>query len=162
MVTPLDTLAPFSPINPVTPFTYRDNATTLTVLRLLENKLNSVIEALNDSNIEITDNLNEAITELTNSLNLQIAALYNELVERIDSSHDDSVADDPTTGRRNEGLSKVVANVYDNARIFAYFASQYDALELTCAEYEALNYSARFFDLAPLYPVLNATNPTGN
>jgi hypothetical protein len=47
--------------------------------------------------------------------------------------------------------------VYDNARVFAYFAKQYDQLNLTAAAYDALAYSARHFDLGVTYPTLNDT-----
>jgi hypothetical protein len=39
--------------------------------------------------------------------------------------------------------------------VFAYFAKQYDELDLTAAEYDALNYSARHFDLGVTYPTIN-------
>jgi len=45
--------------------------------------------------------------------------------------------------------------VYDNARIFAYFARQYDELVLTASAYDTLAYSARHFDLGITYPTLN-------
>ena len=155
MVLPLTTLAPFSPVNPVTPFTYRDNATFLTILHALERRVNEIIAAVNLANDQDATNLNEAILELTNSLNLTVQNVYTELTAMIDGSHDESVATDPTNGNRLSGLSTVISNVYDNARIFAYFAQQYDELLLTASAYDALEYSARHFDLGITYPILN-------
>lgn len=145
---------PVGPILPVTPFTMRDTATNLTVLHGLREKVEELTAHVNASDAQNASNINQAIADLTNALNLALANAYTELLARVDVGPD-SLADDPTTGKRNSGLSLVVGNVYDNARIFAYFAGQFDALNLTAAEFDALNYSARHFDLAPLYPTLN-------
>ena len=159
--TPIPPIGRFAPVNPVVPFTMRDTATFLSILHGLREHVNDLAEHINTTDADNHSAWQKAIDDLTNALNLAILNVYNELVERIDSSHDDSVANDPTTGKRNMGLSTVVANVYDNARIFAYFAGQYDALGMTAAEYEALNYTARHYDLAPLYPTLNDVYPAG-
>lgn len=154
---PIPTLDSFTPVNPVTPFTYRDNDTYMTILHKLEQYVAGVTEHVNTTDASNNSAWQKAIDDLTNALNLTILSVYNDLVNMIAGSHDESIADDPTTGKRNAGLSTVVAHVYDNLRIHAYFAKQYDDLGLTCAEYDALNYTARHYDLAPLYPTLNDT-----
>lgn len=156
---PIPTLGRFTPVNPVTPFTYRDNDTYLTLLRKLEEFATGLAEHVNEQDEDNKSAWQRAIDDLTNALNLTVLSVYNDLVNQIAGSHDESIASDPTTGKRNAGLSTVVAHVYDNLRIHAYFAKQYDDLGLTCAEYDALNFTARHYDLAPLYPTLNDVYP---
>lgn len=153
MVLPTDMV--FTPINPVTPFTYRDTATFLTILSGLESKLDSLIAEINSVSQTDADNLSTGIANLANQLNLEMANLRAELLQWVVGSHNEGVATDPTNGKLAQGLSVVVSRVYDYARIFAYFAKQYDDLGMTAADYDALNYAARHYDLAPLYPTLN-------
>jgi hypothetical protein len=155
MVLPLGTLDAFSPINPVTPFTYRDNATFLTILRGLEERLNTLIEAVNLADGAGVSNLNQAIAQLTNALNLSLVSVENRLTDLVESSHDEDIALDPTNGMHVEGVSLVIGRVYDNVRVFAYFAKQYDLLALTAADYDLLAHSARHFDLGVTYPTIN-------
>lgn len=155
MVLPLDILAGSSPVNPVTPFTYRDNATNLTILRALELKLNALIAEFNTAIAENESNTDEAISNLVNSVNLTLANFQAEIEALIEATHEDGLAFNPTNGRRTDGVSRVISDVYDYARVFAYFALQYDELELTAAQYDALQHSARHFDLGVTYPTLN-------
>jgi hypothetical protein len=111
---------------------------------------------MNEISTSNTDNLNAAVTALVAQFNAALAELRSSLEALIAGSHDESIAFDPTTGSILTGLSTVVSNVYDNLRIYAYFAKQYDELELTAAEYDALEYTARHFDLVVTYPTPNA------
>lgn len=157
MVLPLATLEAFSPVAPVTPFTYRDNDTNMTILRKLQEAIDALVVQINLVSATDATNLGDGLNQVIVQFNAALNSVRDELVSLVEGSHDESVATDPTTGLRLQGLSRVVSNVYDNLRIFAYFAKQYDDQQLTCAQYEALNYSARHFDLAPLYPTLNDT-----
>ena len=150
---PLDTLAAFSPITPVTPFTYRDTATNMTILREMERKINALVDAINEESSNNAGGLNAFKLAVAAAL----TALRVELVTMIEALEGDATALDPTNGTRTEGVSKVIGRVYDYTRIFAYFARQYDELDLTAAEYDALDYSARHFDLGVTYPTLNDT-----
>lgn len=155
MVTgPLVGIPPFSPIAQTVPMSYRDLDTNLTLVQKIADKLNEVINAENVNNAQNTDEHNRIVSELTDQFNAALATLRHDLEQLVADSHDESVAFNPTSGRQ-EGLSKVVSDTFDNARVFAYFAGDYDALELTAAEYDTIGYSARHFDLAPLYPTLN-------
>lgn len=160
MVQPLALLAPFNPVNPVTPFTFRDTATNLTILHGLVDKVNAIIEQVNLSLAEDQDNLESAINDLTNSLNLTLMNYQVEITNLVESTHDEGVAFNPTTGTRVDPVSKVIGDTYDNTRVFAYFALQYDNLGLTAAAYDALTYSARHFDLGVTYPTLNDVQET--
>jgi hypothetical protein len=151
MVLPLDTLANARPINPVTPFTYRDNDTNLTMVRGLRKKVDELIEYVNNEfALNETDH-----TNIRADFQKALDALRVEILAVIDALETDATAFNPTTGTRTDGVSKVIGDVYDNTRVFAYFAKQYDDLDLTAAEYDALNYSARHFDLGVTYPTIN-------
>lgn len=151
MVLPLDTLANARPINPVTPFTYRDNDTNLTMVRGLRKKVDELIEYVNNEfALNETDH-----TNIRADFQKALDALRVEILAVIDALETDTTAFNPTTGTRTDGVSKVIGDVYDNTRVFAYFAKQYDDLDLTAAEYDALNYSARHFDLGITYPTIN-------
>jgi hypothetical protein len=145
----------FEPVGAVQPFTYRDNATYLTILHGMREKLVELIDFINSSNVINNDNLNNGLGGLRTELLKAINDLRIELTALIEGSHDESIAFDPTNGTRLEGLSTVISRVYDNLRIYAYFAKQYDDLEMTAAEYDALQLTARHYDLAITHPTLN-------
>jgi hypothetical protein len=151
-------LAPFEPINQVTPFTYRDNDTYLTILKKLTDKTSELVAFINDVSENNAGGLNALWAELTAA----IVALRAELVamiEALENEETPTTALDPTNGTRTESISKVIGRVYDYSRVFGYFARQYDELEMTAAEYDAQNLSARHYDLGVTYPVLNDTQP---
>jgi hypothetical protein len=155
MSLPLYNLPSFSPINAVTPFTYRDNATYLTILHALQDKVNDLITTLNTLNLSVTADMNIGFAQMVAELNASLNTLRDELILLVAGSHDESVATDPTNGQRFQGLSTVVSHVYDNVRVFAYFAMQYDEMEQTALAYDTLELSARHFDLGITYPTLN-------
>jgi hypothetical protein len=155
MSLPLVGLAPYSPIDQVTPFTYRDNDTYLTILYGLRSKVDDIINSLNELSITDSTNLNTAIADLSAQFNTALNALEASLEKLIEGSHDESIAFDPTNGTTLEGLSTVISRVYDNLRLYAYFAKQYDDLQLTALTYDNMQVTARHFDLAITYPTLN-------
>lgn len=157
MVGPLVGLAPFEPINSVTPFTYRDNATYLTILHGLQKKLTELIDAFNEANSSQSNNLDAKIAQLRAELTLLVDNLQAEVISLIEGSHDESIAFDPTNGSHVEGLSTVISRVYDNLRIYAYFARQYDELNWTAKQYDDMDLSARHYDLGATYPTFNDT-----
>jgi hypothetical protein len=121
----------------------------------MREKLVELIDFINSSNVINNDNLNNGLGGLRTELLKAINDLRIELTALIEGSHDESIAFDPTNGTRLEGLSTVISRVYDNLRIYAYFAKQYDDLEMTAAEYDALQLTARHYDLAITHPTLN-------
>lgn len=144
-------LATFEPINSVTPFTYRDNATYLTILKGLETTVNALITNIND----VSTNNAGGLNALRDYVNDALIALRVELLTIVEGLESDATALDPTNGTRTESISKVIGRVYDNLRIFGYFAKQYDELNYTAAEYDALQLGARHYDLGITYPTLN-------
>jgi hypothetical protein len=153
----MDTLRFSRPVGTTTPFTQRDNDTFLTILKGLQDKLNELIVNINTDNANEHDDLNTAIADLTNKLNLALINFETYITNLVQSSHDEGIVFDPTNGTHIEGFSLVLGRVYDNVRVFAYFAKQYDQLNLTAAAYDGLAYSARHFDLGVTYPTLNDT-----
>jgi hypothetical protein len=153
----MDTLRFSRPVGTTTPFTQRDNDTFLTILKGLQDKLNELIDNINTDNANEHDDLNTAIADLTNKLNLSLANYQAYITNLVESSHDEGIVFDPTNGTHIEGFSLVLGRVYDNARVFAYFAKQYDLLALTAAEYDGHQYTARHFDLGITYPTLSDT-----
>lgn len=161
MVLPLVGMADFSPLGQTTPFTYRDTDTNMSMVRGLRAKLDELIEAVNSANDVNTSEHNRIVRDLTAQFNNALTALESELSQQIDGLGLDGVsAFDPTTGKRQTDLSRVVGNTFDNARVFAYFAKQLDDYGWTAAQYDAHQDTARHFDLAPTYPVLNDVLPS--
>jgi len=145
----------YGPVNQVTPFTYRDNATYLTILNDLSCRLNTIITEVNDALTAQDAEVQADLAAMKTYIDSEIARLEALII----GSHDESIAFDPTNGTRTEGLSTVVSRVYDNVRIYAYFAKQYDDLNMTAATYDGIGYSARHFDLGVTYPTFNDVMP---
>jgi hypothetical protein len=133
----MDTLRFSRPVGTTTPFTQRDNDTFLTILKGLQYTLNDLIEQVNANDVSSQNDLNTAIADLTNKLNLALMDYEAYLTALVQSSHDEGVVFDPTNGTHIEGFSLVLGRVYDNARVFAYFAKQYDQLNLTACIFGA-------------------------
>lgn len=146
-------VAPFAPVSNVTPFTYRDGETFLSELHRIKCYISEMVAALEKADEDNRDYVNNAITQLTDQFNAVVSYLENIIA----GSHDESIAFDPTNGAHLEGLSQVVSNVYDNVRIFAYFAKDLDDMNMTAAQYDTMLASmpVRHMDLAPTYPKLN-------
>jgi hypothetical protein len=146
----------FDPIASVTPFTTRDNMSYLAILEDLQVAFNALIVAVNGANDTNVSEHNRIVSQLTTQFNNALNSLRADMEDRIADMHDESVAWNPTTGNRQDSLSTVVSNVYDNNRIYAWFAAQYDEFGWTAAEYDAKELTARTFDLVPSYPTINA------
>ncbi len=150
-------IPPFEAINQTTPFTYRDNRTYLGILADLRDGLNQLNDDVINVDTSTNANINSAIARILTQVNATIDALEIEWLERIGGAVDNNVVTfDPTKGQNFVSTSKAMSNVYDNVRVFAYFAKQYDELEMTALEYDTLELTARQYDLAPL-TTINAT-----
>lgn len=142
----------YSPVDAVVPFTYRDNATYLAILEGLKDKVEEIRLQIN----LVSDNNSGGLNGLRDELFAALDAFESEITAMVEALNGEATVIDPTTGNRIAPLSLALGHAYDNNRIYAYFAKQYDELNLTAADYDALAYSARFFDLVPTYPTLNA------
>lgn len=150
-------------ISDVQPFTYRDSLTVLDKLESLVNAINSifkkilaltneltgVVKSVNDRFDQMEADYNNRINELSNKHDIELAALEKKLVALIISSNEEGTCFNPTNGNRYESLSKVISDVYDNVRLYGYFASEFDNGAVTVGDFDKSGVSARHYDLYP-------------
>jgi hypothetical protein len=131
------------------PFTYRDGLTTLQLIECircnlngLQSDFNTLVEQVNQS---ITDN-NAAVQQIADNLVKQMALLRDELIRLIEQSQSTGLAWSPVYGRQ-DALQTVLDGMYDNTRNHALFWSDYDNMGLQAFVYDALELTARDYDL---------------
>jgi hypothetical protein len=137
-----------SPLSQITPFTYRDGETFLEQLKRLRHWIDHVSAVL-QANIDLVAADDAAANlALANELNAILTAFTNkwegEFLNLLDQEVD--VAKDPTTGQVS-ALNVVISHIYDNTRYYAYFADQLDQFNKSAADWDAMQYTARHFDL---------------
>ena len=130
----------------ITPFTYRDNLTYLEWLRWLSHavstnvdKLNDVINGLNDLRDDTTADLQRIHLDLFRRLSEEFGGIREELFDLAQNGQ----ALNPTNGKV-ENISKVVNDVYDNVRVHAMFDRE---LDYTLNTELSNNWTARYHDL---------------
>jgi len=136
------------PLSNVTPFTYRDGETYLEQLKRLRDWIDTVSDFLEGNIDVVSQNVDSKINTLITDFNTALAEINTALLAMEESGG--MLIYDPTTGNLT-GAATAIGHVYDNTRYYAYFADQLDAFENTAAEWEALDYTARHFDLALAY-----------
>lgn len=143
-------MTPFitKPLSNVTPFTYRDGETYLEQLKRLREWIDTVGDILQGNIDTVATNNDSQINTLIIDFNAALAEINTALLAMEESGG--MLLYDPTTGVLT-GAATVIGHVYDNTRYYAYFADQLDAFDNTAAEWEALDYTARHFDLALAY-----------
>lgn len=150
---PINALAPraypLARIPTSVPFTYRDGLTTLQLIECirwnldgLQSDFNALVEQVNQS---ITDN-NATIQQIADNLVKQMALLREELIRLVEQSQSTGVAWSPAYGRQ-DALQTVLDGIYDNTRNHALFWSDYDDMGLQASLYDALELTARDYDL---------------
>lgn len=148
-------ITPFNPVNQVTPFTYRDNDTYLTLLSRIQAQLEGLDGAYRDDLKNLSDYVNKAVDTLVKDTNADLTKMRAQLIDLLSKG---VFAWDPTHGNVDNNMTRVLSNIYDYVRVYAYFASEIDAMGLTAAEYDALGLTARFHDLQWAYPTIHAVN----
>lgn len=158
---------PMLPVSRVTPFTYRDNMTYLAILQALRAKVDELLDTLNElithdaahsaEFVKIREEMRQLSASVDKRLADQdtrvldvLAKFRQEMLALIGEATGSGTADNPTNGTSHETVSKVIADVYDNLRVHAFFAVQYDEDGRTAAEWDALGWSARHADISPL------------
>lgn len=131
------------------PFIYRDGLTTLQLIECircnldgLQSDFNTLVEQVNQS---ITDN-NAAVRQIADNLVKQMALLREELIRLVEQSQSTGLAWSPVYGRQ-DALQTVLDGMYDNTRNHALFWSDYDNMGLQAFVYDALELTARDYDL---------------
>lgn len=151
-------------LSTVTPFTYRDGATYLELLELIKQAVKELVGWSGEVKDEL-DAMEEHIKQIeiasANSIRLGLAEIRAEnakfraeVLNLIAEATTSGSAFNPTNGKV-EPVSKVMVDVYDNVRVFAWFVDDIDAMDITVEDFEALDLSVEHFDLGATYPVIN-------
>lgn len=142
---------PFTPVPDVQPFTFKDGRTFLIRLRDLQDYIYQTTQCLETLINQVETNVttaNDALAnELTIDLNNTIAQWNAILAGLVDSQ----TVRDVVMGGASIPLNTVLGELYDNTRVYAYFTDQLDSFEATAAQYDALEFTARQFDLNLAY-----------
>lgn len=151
-------------VSNVTPFTYSDNLTYLDILEQLKERFNVLLTAVQDINTDyetIAAGDAKALADLrtyvddqdmanTATVLADIAGLREDLLEAFAKAVIGGAVFDPANGHAAVPVAQALSDVYDYARIAAYFAYQYDALDNTAGAYDAIGYTARRWDTDPI------------
>ena len=134
------------------PFAYRDTLNMLTWIQALCDNLNIVVEKTN----EIGEGLNgiqpdvdKKIADVIDQTNKALTELEKELRALVETSCETGVARSPVRGVV-QSVQTIFDDMYDNVRVHALFARDYDAMALTAAEYDGVGMEARTYDLWPI------------
>lgn len=139
----------FDRVSTSVPFAYRDGLTVLQLIECLRHNLdvlqsdfNTLVESVNDA----IDANNQDIKDMADNLLRQMAALREELIRLIEQSQVTGVAWSPVYGKQ-DAMQTVLDGMYDNARNHGLFWGDYDGMRLEASMYDALELSAREYDL---------------
>lgn len=133
----------------VQPFSYRDTLTVLGYVQEVAEHLDQLRERLNglakDVDAAIDAN-NQDVKNMADNLLKQMAALREELIRLIEQSQVTGIAWSPVYGKQ-DALQSVLDGMYDNVRNHGLFGADYDNMQLEASMYDALELSAREYDL---------------
>lgn len=150
-----------SVLSNITPFAYSDNITFLEKLEFLRKKIadmikeyNACIDVINQWNDAIREYIAEVDAENDDNLakykdevSLEFADVRQAISELNLVSENGGISFDPTNGTRSETVSYALSRTYDYVRVYGMFASDYDMLNRTAEDIDALEENAREFDL---------------
>lgn len=156
----------FDRITNTTPFTYRDGLTMLQIITglrdhmiawtaNLEDLSKAMRKYIDDTDAELegmrskidtaVDNVHRAMAKNLVDMRGMIDGVEARLSSRIAAANERAEILNPTNGKR-EPMEKVVSDVYDYARIFAYFADKDD---VTAKNHDERQMVARKIDTYP-------------
>lgn len=132
----------------VQPFVYRDTLNMLTWLQALQCNVESLRTTYNDTIDKMQSDDNEwdeafakAMTDMAQALSDLEARLRADI-----PSFSTGKVWSPVTGRQ-DSVQKTLDDLYDNVRVHAVFAKDYDDMQLQAGEYDACAFTARGYDL---------------
>lgn len=131
------------------PFTYRDTITTLRAIEEIKRNLNAMVECLNDMSSDMDDfekQVARALELLSEATQKRLEELESRLKSMIEEANRSGTAFSPVRGTV-QSLDHVLGDMYDNLRVTALFAVDYDDMRLTAREYDELGFTARRYDL---------------
>jgi hypothetical protein len=111
--------------------------------------IHEALDQLQENIEQVATDDQAALDALAAQFNAIIASINTTLVGFATAGLDDVIFD-PTTGQ-TLAVEIAVGHVYDNTRYYAYFADQLDDFEKSADEWDAMQYTARHFDLALAY-----------
>lgn len=132
----------------VQPFVYRDTLNMLTWLQALQCNIESLRTTYNDTigKMESDDNeWDEAFAKAMADMAQALADLEARLRSDIPSFATGKVWS-PVYGRQ-DSVQNTLDDLYDNVRVHAMFAKDYDDMQLEASEYDALDMTSRGYDL---------------
>lgn len=134
------------------PFAYRDTLNMLTWIQVLCDNLNIVVEKTN----EIGEGLNgiqpdvdKKIADVIEQTSKALTELEKELRALVETSCETGVARSPVRGVV-QSVQTIFDDMYDNVRVHALFARDYDDMGLSVDEWDAVGMDARTYDLYPI------------
>lgn len=134
------------------PFAYRDTLNMLTWLRAIACNLDTVREYANNvgSAVEkIPEDTEKALQKIVDDTTDALAALDTTLRALIAEGSATGTALSPVRGQV-DSMQHILDDMYDNVRVHALFARDYDDMALTAAEYDGVGMEARTYDLWPI------------
>lgn len=140
------------PVHPqyatVQPFAYRDTLNMMTWLQAVQCNLEQLRQAYNNTIGQMEHDSDEwdrafakAMADVAQALADMEARLRSQLPEAATG-----VVWSPVRGRE-DSIQHVLDDMYDNVRVHAIFARDYDDMELQAQEYDACGMTARGYDL---------------
>lgn len=146
-----------SPVSEVSPYTHRDAVTHLEEIKNLNRWVRSEVARIESLARSGDEALSHSLTQFQNEMSNKLKDMDFKFTEMFKDAKNEGLAFDPTDGTTTHGVSTVISHVFDNARIFALFAHDFDKMNLTAKEWDLWmdKNSARHFDLGYTYPNLN-------
>lgn len=133
----------------VQPFSYRDTLTVLGYVQEVAEHLDQLREQLDNLAKDVDaviDANNQYIKNMADNLLKQMSVLREELIRLIEQSQTTGLAWSPAYGKQ-DAIQTVLDSLYDNTRNHALFWRDYDDMALEASMYDALDLSAREYDL---------------
>ena len=134
------------------PFAYRDTLNMLTWLRAVACKLDTVREHVNDMGETVENmpiDIEKALQKIVDDTTAALAALDTTLRALIAEGSATGTAFSPVRGRV-DSMQHILDDMYDNVRVHALFARDYDDMALSVDEWDAVGMDARTYDLWPI------------
>lgn len=140
------------PVHPqyatVQPFAYRDTLNLMTWVQAIQCNLEELRQTYNDTIDQMSHDNDEWDTAFEGAMNDMAQALADlEARLRADiPSFATGKVWSPVTGRQ-DSVQRALDDLYDNVRVHALFAKDYDEMQLQAGEYDACGFTARGYDL---------------
>ena len=131
------------------PFAYRDTLNMLTWLRAVTCNLDTVREHVNEVGETVENmpiDIEKALQKIVDDTTAALAALDTTLRALIAESSSTGTVLSPVRGQV-QSVQHVFEDMYDNVRVYALFAADYDTMGLSAEEYDSLEVRAREYDL---------------